>query len=400
MARTRLALLTGLAMAVATAARADLTGSYAGQLRVGRPPQMTDAAAVLTDTSGALSGTVVLATGDPALDGAYLVQGKQKGKKVRLRGLNPAGAQIVLRGVATPDAVSGRVRVRMAKTHAKGRLELTRLPGGGGDGSSCDQVFVDNEQFFTTNVMDGVLVPICAACHVAGGQAAATRLRVTSGDLAATARSTILVVDQTTPANSLLLAKPLARLPHGGGQRITEGSTEAQALEQWATLIAQAECSGPPPPTTGPELYAANCAGCHGADAAGLDGRPDLRCTVPSLLTDAVRHGRGSGDTGMAAFSTTQLSADQLGLIIDYLQGLCSGSGADLYASNCATCHGPTAGGGQNADGVQGPNIRCGESGDFNEALSQGEGGMPTFPSLVGAPATKLANFVHGFCNN
>lgn len=381
----------------ATAARADLTGSYAGQLQTGRPPQTTDAAAVLTDASGTLSGTVVLDLGEPVLDGAYLVQGKQKGKHVRLRGLSPSGAQLVLRGVATADAVRGRLRVRMGKTYAKGRLELGRLPGGG-DGSSCDQVFVDNEQFFTTEVMDGVLVPVCAACHALGGQAAATRLRVVAGDPAATAHTTTFVIDQTTPENSLLLAKPLARLPHGGGRQLTEGSSEAQALEQWATLVAQADCSGPPPPTTGPELYAVHCAGCHGADAAGLDGRPDVRCTVPDWLTDAVREGRGSGDTGMPPFTTTQLSGDQLGLIIDHLVGICSGSGADLYAGNCATCHGQTAGGGRSADGVRGPDIRCKDSGDFDEVLAQGEERMPPFPSLVGAPATKLANFVHGFC--
>ena len=394
----RLALLTGLAMA-ATAARADLTGSYAGQLRVGRPPQTTAVAAVLTDASGALAGTVVLGLGEPALDGAYLVQGKQKGKHVKLRGTSPTGAQLMLRAVTSTATVTGKLRVRMAETRVKGRLELSRLPGGD-DGSSCDQVFVDNEQFFTTEVMGGVLVPVCAACHVPGGQAAATRLHVVAGDPAATAHSTTVLIDQTTPANSLLLAKPLARLPHGGGQQLTEGSTEAQALEQWATLVAQAECSGPPTPTTGPELYAAYCAGCHGADATGLDGRPDVRCTVPGRLTDAVRNGRGSGDTGMPPFSTAQLSGDQLGLIIEYLQGLCSGTGADLYASNCATCHGPTAGGGRNADGVEGPEIRCKDSGDFNEVLAQGEERMPAFPSLVGAPATKLANFVHGFCTN
>jgi mono/diheme cytochrome c family protein len=392
-----LALLTGIAVSTPIA-RADVTGSYAGNFRTGRPPQTTDAAAVLTDASGALSGTLVLDLGEPVLDGAYLVQGKRKGKHVRLRGLTPTGAQVVLRGTTTTNAVTGKLRVRMAKTHVKGRLTLARLPGGG-DGSSCDQVFVDNEPFFTTEVMEGVLVPVCAACHVAGGQAAATRLRVVAGDAAATARTTTLVIDQTTPADSLLLAKPLARLPHGGGQQLAEGSPAAQALEQWATLVAQAECS-PSTPTTGPELYTAHCAGCHGSDAAGLDGRPDVRCTVPGWLTDAVRQGRGDGETAMPALSTTQLSADQLGLIADYLGSLCSGSGADLYASNCATCHGATAGGGRSADGVRGPDIRCQDTGDFDEKLAQGEEQMPAFPSLAGAPATKLANFVHGFCTD
>jgi len=385
----------GVAVAAGTA-RADLTGSYAGQLRLGRPPQATDAAAVLSENAGALSGTVVLDTSDPALAGAYLVQGSHKGKRVRLRGLNPGGVKLAFRATVASDTLSGKVRLRVGNARTKARLAITRLPGGG-DPSSCDAVFVDNQQFFTTHVMDGVLVPICAACHVPGGQAAATRLRVVAGDPAATAATTVAVIDQTTPANSLLLAKPLARLPHGGGQRITEGSTEAQALAEWASLVAQAECSGPPPPTTGPELYAANCAGCHGADAAGLDGRPDVRCTVRSRLTDAVRKGRGSGDTGMPPFATSQLSADQLTLIADHLETLRSGLAPDLYASNCATCHGATGAGGRNADGVRGPDIRCKDAGDFAEKLAQGEEGMPAFPSLVD-DATDLARFVRGFC--
>lgn len=396
MGRWTFALLTGMALAVGSA-RADVTGSYAGTIRLGHPPEVTAAAAVLTDAVGALSGTLVLDAGDPALAGAYLVQGRTKGRRVRLRGFGPTGARIAFRGAVSSGLIAGKVKLRAGKTRGHGRLELTRLPGGGGN-SSCDAVFVDNEAFFTTDVMGGVLVPVCAACHVAGGQAAAARLRVVPGDPAATASSTILVIDPAAPENSLLLAKPLVRLPHGGGQQLTEGGTQAQALATWATLVAQADCAGPPAPTTGPELYAANCAGCHGAGGAGLDGRPDVRCTVPDRLTDAVRHGRGGADTGMPAFSTTQLTSEQLALIVEYLDGLCSGTAADLYASNCATCHGATGGGARNADGVRGPDIRCQDSGDFGEKLAQGEEDMPPFPTLVGR-ATDLAQFVHQFCN-
>lgn len=378
-----------------SSARADLTGSYAGQLTMKHGGQPTDAAAVVTEATGVLSGTVVLQTSDPTLAGAYLVQGKLKGKKIRLKGLTTGGAKFVLRGNANGDTLAGRVRLALGATHAKARLSLTKQSTGP-DSSSCDAVFVDNQDFFTTQVIDGVLQPICSACHVPGGQAAATRLHVVAGDPAATAHSTFALVDRTTPANSLLLAKPLAHLPHGGGQQITEGSSQAQALAAWVDLVAQANCSGPTP-TTGPELYAANCASCHGADAAGLDGRPDVRCTVHSRITDAVRNGRGDAATGMPAFSTTQLTNDQLTLITDWLGTLCSGAASDLYASNCATCHGATAGGGRNADGVRGPDIQCTEGGDVGEALSQGEGGMPAFPSLVDS-ASKLAQFIRGFC--
>lgn len=378
----------------ATIACADVTGSYTGRFEVGHPPQTVDVAAVLADASGTLTGTVVLAANDPTLAGAYLVGGRLRGRHVRLRGSNPAGAQILLRAVVASSTLRGKARVRMGTSRTTGRIRLTRLVAGG-DGSECDAVFTQNEEFFTTQVMDGVLVPTCSACHVQGGQAAATRLRVVPGDPAATARSSTLVVDQANPAGSLLLAKPLALVPHGGGQQIAVGSDEARVLGQWVDLVAQADCVVPPA-NTGPELYAAHCAGCHGADGEGGAGS-DVRCSVRSLVTDAVRRGRGSGDTGMPAFPTSQLSTDQLGLITDHLGGLCSGLPRDVYASNCATCHGSTAGGGRNADGVVGPNIRCTESGDFGEALREGEERMPAFPSLA-AKAGRLAGYVRGFC--
>jgi mono/diheme cytochrome c family protein len=385
----------GLALG-ASAAQPDLTGSYAGELRT-HGPSATAAAAAITETAGALSGTVALETADPTLTGAYLVQGKHKRRRVRLRGVSANGVRLVLRGRAVGDAIRGKVRLRLGKARVRGRIVLTRQSGGP-DVSSCDGVFVDNEAFFTTDVMNGVLVPICAACHVAGGQAEAARLRVVPGDPAATAQTTLLVIDPTAPGDSLLLAKPLARLPHGGGQQIAEGSAQAQALAEWADLVAAADCSGPTAPRTGAELYAATCAGCHGADAAGLDGRPDVRCTVPSRLADAVRRGRGTGDTGMPSFPTAALSDEQLALIADHLAGLCSGLAADVYASNCATCHGATAAGGRNADGVRGPDIRCTGANDFPEVLADGEEGMPAFPTLAGSMAGELTDFVHTFC--
>ena len=41
------------------------------------------------------------------------------------------------------------------------------------------------------------------------------------------------------PANSLLLRKPTARIPHAGGQRIQPGSPEEIALRAWIDRLAQ-----------------------------------------------------------------------------------------------------------------------------------------------------------------
>jgi mono/diheme cytochrome c family protein len=396
--RTFFTLATVLA-AIPGVGNAGVGGSYAGTLRLGGTSASVEAAAALSDLDGALGGTVVVALDEPSLAGAYTVQGKRKGGRVRLRGVNPAGARLVVRAKSGGAGLAGRAKVRLGDRRAKGHLDLVLLPPSG-DGSSCDGVFTDHEAFFTTEVLSGVLVPVCAACHTEGGQAHATRLRVVASDALATARSTILVIDPATPAESLLLAKPLARVPHGGGAQLTEGSVEAQALAEWVTLVGQADCAGPTTPTTGAEVYAVHCAGCHGADAAGLDGRPAVRCTVPERLVDAVRRGRGDAATGMPAFVASQLPDDQLVLLEAYLAGLCSGAAGDVYASNCATCHGATAGGGRNADGVRGPDIQCKDAGDFDEVLRRGEERMPAFPSLAGAPASALADYVSGFCSS
>jgi mono/diheme cytochrome c family protein len=95
----------------------------------------------------------------------------------------------------------------------------------------------------------------------------------------------------------------------------------------------------------------------------------------------------------MAAFSTADLSAADLDRIAAYLRTQCSGKPKDIYASNCATCHGPTGGG-----GVGGPNIRCSEAGEFGSALRSGEDGMPVFRTFTSAQVSGLSSYVHGWC--
>jgi len=255
-------------------------------------------------------------------------------------------------------------------------------------------VFTQNLTTFVDQVMGQVLEPICSACHVAGGQAQATRLRVTPADPQATARSVALLIDPANPSASRILQKPLALVAHGGGLQIQPGSTQEAILKAWVDLIAKSGCAAGSGPGgtggSGGDLFTADCAGCHGADAAGQPGRPDVRCTVRSRIADAVRRGRGNG-SAMPAFPPTELTDAQITLIARYLAGLCTGRPADVYASNCATCHGATGTGGRNANGVRGPNIRCAGGGDLLEAVRSGSEGMPAFPELSSSRVQGLA---------
>ncbi|MGH7895092.1 MAG: c-type cytochrome, partial [Candidatus Binatia bacterium] len=297
----------------------------------------------------------------------------------------------------------------------------------------------------------------------------------TPNDPLATQASVALHVDVADPAASRILRKPLALLPHGGGQRIVAGSAEEQVLRHWVDLVAAGVCGGGSGGGGPPEqqLYGDNCASCHGSDARGLAGRPDIRCHVK--IHDPVRFGRGTGDgamppfdnltdadittlqgfltdlceasgrtghdlytsncsgchgadargvaerpnvrcaaditdavrTGrdhgaMPAYTTTELAASDVANVQTYLGGLCDAGGpqrpADLYLSNCASCHGPTGGGGTSSGGVHGPEIQCKSAGDISEKVRFGEENMPAFPSLSPADISAITAYVHASC--
>ena len=146
----------------------------------------------------------------------------------------------------------------------------------------------------------------------------------------------------------------------------------------------------PPGTATGAELYDGNCATCHGATAGGTATAPSVRCAT--LVTTALTRGFG---TRMPAFPT--LSGVDRTVLVTQLATFCTDAGrtpSDLYAGNCASCHGATAGGGRNGRGVRGPEIACSSAGDYWEKMRTGEGAMPAFPALSVADANALHGFV------
>jgi mono/diheme cytochrome c family protein len=141
---------------------------------------------------------------------------------------------------------------------------------------------------------------------------------------------------------------------------------------------------------TGAELFASNCATCHGTDATGTGAAPSVRCATRTL--DAMRIGRGAAMPSFAAISDPEIA-----LVDAFLSDLCDQSGrppADLFAGNCSTCHGATAAGGKSGLGVEGPDIRCTEAGDYTEKVRFGGDGMPSFPALGTSDVTAIVDFV------
>jgi mono/diheme cytochrome c family protein len=449
---------------------ADLAASYDGRIEIARSHEAIDVAMALVTSGPVLSGTLALGPIDGESFAPFSLHGRVAGRKVKLSGVSADGARIVWIGRIVSSGLAGRVLVRRRALRRRGRMRLDRraiVPPGGGQ--TCDNTY------FTGEVMPKVLVPICAHCHVEGGQAGSTSFRVTPSDPLATQASVALQIDVVDPAASRILRKPLGELPHGGGQRIVAGSTEETILRHWVDLVAQGACGGGGGGGGTPEerLYADNCASCHGADARGVDGRPDIRCAMH--IHDPVRFGRGTGDGAMPPFDNlsdadiaaiqgvlrglcdasgrtgadlftsncagchgadargagdapnvrcavdvrdpvragraagamppflpSELSIADVTSVQSHLDGLCAASGpsrpADLYVSNCAACHGPTAAGATNSSGVHGPNIQCTEVGDFREAVRQGEDAMPAFPRLGTADVSAIAGYAHTFC--
>jgi mono/diheme cytochrome c family protein len=318
------------------------------------------------------------------------VQGRARGRGVRLSGVGPQGARLVWKGHATAGGLRGHLKVRLASQRLVATLVLSRRvqpPLGG----SCD------DPFFVDEVLAHVLVPVCATCHVAGGQAGATSLVVDAHDVAGTQARVAQQVDAADPARSRLLLKPLGLVPHGGGTQLAAESPEAAILRQWADTVASGACGTPPPP---PDPYTAQCASCHGPDARGTELAPSVRCSAH--VRSVVRKGRGRGANGMPAFAASVLPDADLDAIVATLAAACDASGdarpADLFLGNCAGCHGDTGGGGRDARDVPGPSIRCADVGEFLERVPVGGDGMPAFPELSRDDVRAMHDYVHGFC--
>jgi len=116
----------------------------------------------------------------------------------------------------------------------------------------------------------------------------------------------------------------------------------------------------------GRTLFGDNCAACHGLNATGGPGFPNLRAKSwlwggePETIEETIRIGINSTNddtrvSQMLAFGRDGvLSRDQIGDVVRYIRSL-SGSdgetvdaeriaaGKEIFASNCASCHGEDA---------------------------------------------------------
>jgi hypothetical protein len=100
---------------------------------------------------------------------------------------------------------------------------------------------------------------LCRQCHNDNGVGSTTRLQfppedADPGEIREFGIWLRNFVDAQKPLESLLYRKPTHRLPHGGGERITQGSKEEAVLRQWVEHLAALPPASPHRPSrqTGP----------------------------------------------------------------------------------------------------------------------------------------------------
>ncbi|GEP55300.1 cytochrome-c oxidase, cbb3-type subunit III [Reyranella soli] len=167
---------------------------------------------------------------------------------------------------------------------------------------------------------------------------------------------------------------------------------------------------------TGPVLFGDNCAACHGRDAKGGKGFPDLRTTSwlwggsPEAIAETIRVGINSAhpesrNSQMPAFGRDQiLQRTDIENVVAYVLSLSdpkekpvvgnAEAGKAVFTANCVVCHGSEAKG--TAD-VGAPNLTdsfwmYGGDGTsiYNTVWGGRQGHMPTWESRLSPVDRKI----------
>lgn len=181
-------------------------------------------------------------------------------------------------------------------------------------------------------------------------------------------------------------------------------------FERFAKTPVEALAADPEAVRVGSRLYAAYCTGCHGSDAAGNAGFPDLRDKdwLWGGSGDNIKTAILDGRTGAMPAWEGPLGGQQgVAEVTQYVLGLsgqnhdadAAAAGETRYQAFCVACHGPT-GDGNPALGAPRLNdsiwLYGGSAEAISESIAKGRAGeMPGHRELLGeARAHVLAAFI------
>lgn len=123
---------------------------------------------------------------------------------------------------------------------------------------------------------------------------------------------------------------------------------------RYAAMPVEAVAQDPKALQMGARLFASNCSVCHGSDAKGAFGFPNLTDDVwrwggePDTIKASILNGRHGVMPGWAAVIGDQGVADVSAFVLTGLNGrrlpedanADAGNGQKLFAANCVACHG------------------------------------------------------------
>lgn len=157
--------------------------------------------------------------------------------------------------------------------------------------------------------------------------------------------------------------------------------------------------------TTGRRIFASNCAMCHGSDARGANGFPNLTDThwqwggSPADILTTIQNGRQAAMPSLAAALGSEANVTATAVYVQSLSGqtvdpLLANDGKQIFAGICAACHG--------ADGKGNPAVGSADLTDdywmygngldaIRKAIHEGHSGqMPAHKPLLGETRTRL----------
>ncbi|MGC1212391.1 MAG: c-type cytochrome [Micromonospora sp.] len=148
----------------------------------------------------------------------------------------------------------------------------------------------------------------------------------------------------------------------------------------------------------GAELYLGQCAVCHGVQGQGTQRGPSLVGVGSASVDFQVSTGRMpvSQEVQQARRRRPVFSADDITALVDHVASFGGGgpavprvvpgnlvSGREIFAANCAPCHGATGSGAVLTNGWTAPPLYDSTATQVAEAVRVGPGLMPQFPGQV-----------------
>ncbi|MDQ3470476.1 MAG: c-type cytochrome [Actinomycetota bacterium] len=162
---------------------------------------------------------------------------------------------------------------------------------------------------------------------------------------------------------------------------------------------------------SGAQLYATQCAWCHGIDGAGVEGRgPTLAAEGPAAVDFVLRTGRmPMADPNMQARrKRPRYTEAEIDALVDYAGAFGNGpaipdvdpedgdvaAGGRLYRLNCASCHVASGAGAAIGGGREAPDVLGASPTEIGEAILIGPGAMPSSNTFDDAALDDIAAYI------